>query len=265
MDKKEEFTLSTIPTALKNVTRTPLGGALVTGALTWGASRLAYPILANLGKGFVKRVWTGDEAMTDEELDEELHGENSRLKKWGPLALGGLTTAAFLASQYNPNDTVLDNVKSWFKNWPGMSKNNSFQIQMTKNSSEMFNWDINDQTYLDFGKLIPIRTAQSIILNDPNTEVYQKGNALDVINDAAKGRNTGTVSAGAVFDSALNNVQKNLTVAGVANATIKGIVGYGIAKAFTNTLGSMVDMPKDLRNAIVNTGMISGIVKGMIE
>ena len=255
-------TLSSIPTIFKGVTYSPLGAALALGGAAWGASRLAYPLLSRLGKAMVSNTSAGQD-VSDEELEEELNGENSLFKKWAPLAIGGLTTAAFLAGQYNPKLGFGENLKKYVLPW---NKRASYvQVPMRKEATEMFNWDINDQTYLDFGKLIPIRTANEIILNDPHTEVYQKGNALSVIQDASGGRNVGSVSAGAVFDSALNNIQNNLTVAGVANAAVKGIVGYGIAKAFTNTIGNMVGMPQDLRNAIVNTGMVSGIIKGMIQ
>lgn len=245
---------------LKKLTMNPLFAGLLTGGVVAAGSRLAYP----LASGALSRVYShmGTSPAETAELDRELNGYNSKWKTWLPLALGGMTTAAFLASAYNPSTGLKSLVLPWGnRSLPAVPKKSSTVFIPDKTASDYFDWNINDQSYLDFGKIIPVRTAKDIVLNDPNSEVYHKGNALSIINNAAAGKPT--VSAGDLFDSALNTVQRNLTLEGVTGAAVRGVIGYGMAKAFTNTIGSMMDMPKAIRNAIVDTGMISSVITGL--
>ena len=111
--------------------------------------------------------------------------------------------------------------------------------------------------------MIPVRMAKDIIMNDPASEIYQKGNALDIINNASSNNDNGRMSAGNLFDSALNKVQRNLTLSGVAEAGVRSLIGYGMAKAFTNTMCHLVDMPKPVRDGIVSAGMITNVIQGL--
>jgi hypothetical protein len=105
--------------------------------------------------------------------------------------------------------------------------------------------------------------TKDIVMNDPSSEIYQKGNALDIINTASHNNDDGKISAGSLFDSALNKVQRNLTLSGVAEAGVRSLIGYGMAKAFTNTMCHLVDMPKPVRDGIVSAGMITNVIQGL--
>lgn len=262
MTKVHEFTDS-----LRNIVRTPAAAALLTGGALYGVSRLAYPWVAGAIQHTSSVLGMGDR-QSQEELAYELNTNKSRHKI--PLILAALGSGLVAASSYNPSPAL-----KWgglFDRWDDPRRAISTegikrafgQGHNKAASSSMFSWDMtNDQTDLDFGKLIPIKMANDVVFNDPNTEIYQKGNALDIINKAAQGSHNGKMTAGSLFDSALNKVQNNLTMGGVTNAAVRATIGYGMAKAFTNTMCSLVDMPKPLRDGIVTLGMVSNVIQGL--
>lgn len=267
------ITVNDVVRPFRWLTHSPMGAAALVGLTTWGGSKLLYPQL----KKAIKHITTPpgqqpepeipDEYKTPEELAQAKKDERNI-----PLILGGLGLAGTLALSYS-NAKGLP-FGGLFSSWdderrynpPGDSNGyglfEPIRKLFTKNESDM-SWDINDQTPMDFGKLIPVRMATDIIMNDPYTEIYHKGNALSVINDASRNGQDTKMTAGSLFDSALNRVQKNLTAQGVANAALRGTIGYGVAKAFTSAIGAVTDMPKGMQDAIVSAGMVTNIIQGL--
>lgn len=267
----------------QRVVPNPALAALLAGGLLYGGSSLAYPWM----KGALKHV-ASQLGMSDPEsqADLEQNLSSDKYKKWLPVILGATGAAAVLGSSYNGSPAL--KWGGWFNSWSdprrsvsskgiaeatdsenrlhGLDAGNMYvntEDKLGKTASDLFSWDINDQTNLDFGKLLPVRMSKDIILNDPHTELYQKGNALDIINNASGGSDTGRVSAGSLFDSALNKVQQNLTLSGITEAGIRALIGYGAAKAFTSTMCNLIDMPKPLRDGIVSAGMITNVIQGL--
>lgn len=237
----------------------PATAALATGALLYGGTKLAYPWMS----GAVRHVALKTGITSPEELAEiEQNMQKPSTRTWLPAIVAALGAGGVLASTYRSSDHLP--LGGWFIHWDDPRRSLPSKTgSTTKAASDLFNWDIADQTSLDFHKMIPVRMAQDMVLNDPNTEVYQKGNALDIINTAAGGKNTGKMSAGSLFDSALNKVQRNLTLGGITDSAVRGVLGYGTAKAFTNAVSSMVDMPKGVRDGIVSLGMLTNIIQGL--
>ena len=236
---------------IKKLLPNPLIAALATGGLVYGMSRLTYPLVTEAAQFAGGRLGMSEEDLSD--LPAELNSEKN--KKRIPALLAALTTAGMLASSYDGTSKVP--YGGWFSDWDDprrtMHKDASFgQLSM-----------LPDQTPLDFGKMLPIRMTKDIVMNDPNANIYHKGNALSIINNAAGTSNTGSITAGQLFDSTLNKVQQNLTLGGVTNAAIRGVIGYGMAKAFTGAVGSLIDMPKSVRDGIVSAGMITNIIQGL--
>ena len=236
---------------IKRILPNPLIASLATGGLIYGTSRLAYPLVSGAMSHMGSRF--GMDSTSIGELTEELDSPDS--KKKIPLVLAALSTAAMLASNYDGTSKVKYGglLSSWDDPNRGISKDASFGIMS----------QLHDQTDINFGKLLPVRTTKDIIMNDPNAAIYQKGNALDIINKASGFKNNGTMTAGALFDSTLNKVQQNLTLGGITNAAVRGVIGYGMAKAFTGAVGSLIDMPKSVRDGIVTSGMITNIIQGL--
>lgn len=236
---------------LKRILPNPMIAALATGGLIYGTSRLAYPLVSGAARHLGRRFGMGEDEVY--ELQDEM--DTAENKKRIPMLLGAMTTAAMLASTYDGTSKVPYGglLSGWDDPRRGMYKDASFGMLS----------QLNDQTPMDFGKLLPIRMTKDIVMNDPKAELFQKGNALDIINRASGFRNNGTMTAGALFDSALNKVQQNLTLGGVTNAAVRGVIGYGMAKAFTGAMGSLVDMPKSVRDGIVTAGMITNIIQGL--
>lgn len=235
----------------KRILPNPAVAAAATGGLIYGLSRLAYPVVVgaarHLGHSF---------GMSEEDADGvayELESDKNRKKV--PMMLAALSTAALLASSYDNTSKVKYGglFSSWDDPARGIKKDASFGMLS----------QLHDQNDLNFGKLLPVRTTKDIIMNDPNAAIYQKGNALDIINKASGFKDNGTMTAGSLFDSTLNKVQQNLTLGGVTNAAVRGVIGYGMAKAFTSTVGSLIDMPKSVRDGIVTAGMITNIIQGL--
>ena len=262
---------------LKKLAPNPLLAALWTGGLVYGASKLSYPFISGAAKHTAAQLGMGD---PESQHDIETNFNNSKYKTWVPIILGGLGAAGVLASSYNPSPAL--SYGGLFDSWDdprrAVSKEGIAEARRRaarlKNSSKTeesdrlmknasFSWDINDQTSLDFGKMLPVRMTKDIIMNDPDSEIYQKGNALDIINNASGYNDNGRMSAGSLFDSALNKVQQNLTLSGLAEAGTRAIIGYGVAKAFTNTMCNLIDMPKPLRDGIVSAGMITNVIQGL--
>ena len=259
---------------MKKLVPNPAIAALLAGGAVWGGSKLAYPLISGAAKHVAKTMGMGD---PESQQDIETNFNSSKYKTGLPIILGGIGATGVLATSYNPSPAL-----EWgglFDSWDdprrsiskeritraytqgiktGHNKNGSY-----KKASEDFSWDINDQSYLDFGKILPVRMTKDFILNDPNAEIYQKGNALDIINRASGNNDNGKMSAGSLFDSALNKVQQNLTLSGVAEAGVRAVIGYGMAKAFTSTMCNLVDMPKHLRDGIVSAGMITNVIQGL--
>ena len=266
------ITVNDVVKPLRWLTQNPAGAAVLVGLTTWGGSKLFYPQL----KKAINHITTlpgrkanpeiPDAYKTPEELEQDRKDERNI-----PLILGGLGLAGTLALSYS-NAKGLP-FGGLFSSWDDPRRYNApdndtgLETQntgsgITKKEYDM-SWDINDQTTMDFGKLIPVRMATDIIMNDPYTEIYHKGNALSVINDASRNGQDNKMTAGSLFDSALNKVQKNLTVQGVSNAALRGTIGYGVAKAFTNAIGTITDMPKGIQDAIVSAGMVTNIIQGL--
>lgn len=266
----------------KRLAPNPILAALWAGGLVYGASRLSYPLITGAAKHTAAQLGMGD---PESQHDIDTNFNSSKYKKWVPIILGGLGAAGVLASSYNPSPDL--SYGGLFNSWDdprrAISKkrkeehlrrsnrihhmDSSSMIEerdrLAKTASDVFSWDINDQTYLDFGKMLPVRMAKDIIMNDPDSEIYQKGNALDVINNASRHNDNGRMSAGSLFDSALNKVQQNLTLGGIAEAGTRALIGYGVAKAFTSTMCNLIDMPKPLRDGIVSAGMITNVIQGL--
>lgn len=267
---------------LKRLAPNPLLAALWTGGLVYGASKLSYPFIAGAVKHTAAQLGMGD---PESQHDIETNFNSSKYKTWVPIAIGGLGAAGVLASSYNPSPAL--SYGGLFDSWDDPRRSVSKERirndreraarldrldgysrveerdRLMKTASDHFSWDINDQTSLDFGKMLPVRMTKDFIMNDPNAEIYQKGNALDIINNASHNNDNGKMSAGSLFDSALNKVQQNLTLSGVTEAGTRAIIGYGMAKAFTNTICNLVDMPKPLRDGIVSAGMITNVIQGL--
>lgn len=274
---------------LKAITRNPVGASLLVAGTTWGASKLMYPLIKRSLEHLTTQV-RGNQVMYDAQGNPVMMPEPPKTKEQLrkerkdettiPWVLAGMAGALTLAGSYTPAQgmTLGGLFSSWddprrknapyLFSWlnprspndlPGIEKGGSVR----KQASDLFNWDIPDQTVMDFSRLIPVRDAQNIIMNDPYTEIYHKGNALDIINTAARGGQDSKITAGSLFDSALNKVQKNLTVQGVTNAALRGAIGYGVSKAFTNTIGDLVGMPKGMKDAIVSAGMITNVIQGL--
>ena len=267
---------------LKKLAPNPLLTALWAGGLVYGASKLSYPLISGAAKHTAAQLGMGD---PESQHDIETNFNSSKYKTWVPIVLGSLGAAGVLASSYNPSPALSYGglFDSWGDPRRSVSKEgitearkraarlarleNSSRIEerdrLMKTASDYFSWDINDQTSLDFGKMLPVRMTKDIIMNDPDSEIYQKGNALDIINNASGYNDNGRMSAGSLFDSALNKVQQNLTLSGLAEAGTRAIIGYGVAKAFTNTMCNLIDMPKPLRDGIVSAGMITNVIQGL--
>lgn len=236
---------------IKRIIPNPLVAALATGGLVYGASRLAYPLVSGALQHAGSRLGMSNQDV--EELPYELERPDN--KKRIPAILAALSTAAILASNYDGTSKVP---------YGGLlSKWNDPRRDLMKEASFGGLADINDQTEIDFGKLLPIRMTKDIVMNDPGSDIFHKGNALDIINKASGYQDNGSINAGQLFDSALNKVQQNLTLGGVTNAAVRGVIGYGMAKAFTGAVGSLIDMPKSLRDDIVTSGMITNIIQGL--
>ena len=267
-NKRPNIEVSRIANLLQSVVPNPAAAAGIAGITLWGGSKLFYPQL----KKAIKQLTTPpgqtpepeipDELKTPEQLEQEAKDERNI-----PIILGGLGIAGTLASQWSGAKGLP--MGGLFSDWNDPKRYNPPKnprrslTSMFKGASANFSWDINDQSTLDFGKIIPVRYAQDMVMNDPYTEIYHKGNALDIINNASRDGQDNKISAGSLFDSALNKVQKNLTAQGVVNAALRGTIGYGIAKAFTNTVATVTDMPKGLQDAIVSAGMITNIIQGL--
>ena len=236
---------------IKRILPNPLIAALATGGIVYGASRLAYPLVSGAFKHMGSRF--GMDPTGIDELSYEL--DTPENKKKIPAVLAALSTAAILASSYDGTSKVKYGglLSRWDDPNRGIAKDASFGMMS----------QLHDQTELDFGKLLPVRTTKDIIMNDPNAEIYHKGNALDIVNKASGFKDNGMMTAGALFDSTLNKVQQNLTLGGVTNAAVRGVIGYGMAKAFTGAVGSLIDMPKSVRDGIVTAGMITNIIQGL--
>lgn len=244
---------------LQKIIPNPAVAALVTGGLLYGGTKLVYPWMSGAAKHVARRVGIS----SPEELDEIEHNINKpSTRTWLPAIVAALGAGGVLASTYRSSEHLP--MGGWFVTWNDKRRTMPPKKgSLKKTANDLFNWEIADQTSMDFHKMIPVRMAKDIVMNDPNTEVYQKGNALSIINNASGGMDNGRMSAGSLFDSALNKVQQNLTLGGITDATVRGVIGYGVAKAFTNTMSTMVDMPKKVRDGIVSLGMISNVIQGL--
>lgn len=257
----------TLIQAWKKATSNPAIAAGLLGLSTYGAAKLATPLIENAYKHISRKMNTKTVIGPDGKphlVQEEPEELSERDKLSIPYVLGIGATGATLASSWRNNQGLP--FGGLFTSWDDPRRANppkpKAKQASVKQATYNFSWDMNDQTEVDFGKLIPVRMAQSMVINDPYTEVYHKGNALDIINNASNG-NDNKITAGSLFDSALNKVQKNLTAQGITNAVIRGAIGYGMAKAFTNTVSSFVDMPKGVQRAIVDAGMITNVIQGL--
>lgn len=280
-------TINDVVEPFRNITRNPFGAALLTTGAVWGTSKLMYPALKRSIEHLTKQV-QGRNVMYDAQgnpiampeppkTKEQLRQERKDEARI-PWLLGGIAGALVLAGSMRPikGDALGGIFTRWDDpirlappdpdHWIMKGKNMLESLNKkgsTKKASDTFSWDIPDQTTMDFGRIIPVKAATDIIMNDPYTEIYHKGNALAIINDASRGGQDNKMTAGSLFDSALNKVQRNLTVQGVTNAALRSVIGYGVSKAFTNTIGNLVGMPKGMRDGIVSAGMITNVIQGL--
>ena len=274
-------TINDVVEPLRKITVNPVGAAALTAGSVWGLSKLTYPLLKRSIKHITNQIKSRNTAYDEQgnpvEVPEEFKTPEQRKEEIKdetmiPYILGGLAGAFVLAGNYAPLKGKA--VGGLFTRWDDPVRQepadpNHWMIRMFKESSmnkrasDGFSWDIPDQTIMDFGKIIPVKAATDIIMNDPYTEIFHKGNALSIINDASHGGIDSRITSGSLFDSALNKVQKNLTAQGITNAALRSVIGYGVSKAFTNTIGDLVGMPKGTRDAIVSAGMITNVIQGM--
>jgi hypothetical protein len=120
---------------------------------------------------------------------------------------------------------------------------------------------------IDYGKRINGIQAASLFNNDPHFDdnPYIKYFGTSVVANACNTQNTTKPTLGSIFDSAARKFQSRLSLSGIAPTMASATIANAQANLLTGALGTMMDLDKGTRNALVEAGTWAGTIKSILE
>lgn len=242
---------------LKGLTVNPLLASMMVGGGLWGASKMAHPLIS----GYVSRLYRRIPGVTEKdarELEESM--VSPEVAKWLPIGIGALGGAATLGStmDFRRGGTPYFGALSWDRTPTAPSGSG-----LRKTSSAMADWKINDQSMVDFQRLVPVAETKNMILNDPTIAPWQAGELVTMVNQTALRERSPQISLGGFFDTARDKLDEFLTLKGVGSATVRGIVGYGMGKVLTKAVGTMMELDPSTRTKVQDMGLFGNVITGI--
>lgn len=254
---------------LKDKTGNPLVAASLLGLTTWGLGRLAWgPVIEtirSLGRPFHR----DPRSAAEWEQDMDYVKETSKAKTWLPIlgALAAAGGASYLFYKPNqewggmldwnaPNKPLINNSKyEW--------DNRNFQPKLVKAASysDMYMQDI------DWNQPVNLGVARSLFTPSAFNNGFDGARltGASIVNNAAIQQGTMHPTLGAVYDSAIDKIDKNLSFGGLMRAGVKATVANGAARLFTGALGAVCDLSPKTRQSLLDAGTWAGAITSILS
>ncbi len=247
----------------------PWATSLLAGALMFGAGRMAWnPVMEtvrSLGRPFARKRLAKGDLEWDRTMD--IARDDSRLKTWLPLLAGLLGAGGTAYALYRPN-RAHGGMLSWNAPERVMPPRGKYSWQDIPYMPGLKKTGAVDPYVqdIDWNHTINLGVAHDLFVNDTMQDHPDaRLTGLAIVNNAAINQGTRSPSLGGIFDSALNKIEKKLTLGTAVRAGVRSVLANTAARMFTGALGAMCDLPQGARQTLVDAGTWAGAVSAILE